>query len=91
MVLVQVRADTVVEVWKATGQEEELNKVTRLGYRAIQSACWYLNYISTGADWKKYYMCDPQAFNGKYVKHQVTLTHTMFESEFKSFITVIIP
>jgi len=36
----------------------------QLGYRAVLSACWYLNIISYGPDWEKYYKCDPHNFTG---------------------------
>lgn len=60
---VQVASDTVIHVWKQP-QEPELQSVTQRGYHALLSACWYLDYISTGSDWKKYYACDPQRFGG---------------------------
>ncbi|XP_065298556.1 beta-hexosaminidase subunit alpha-like isoform X2 [Dermacentor albipictus] len=60
---VKIAPDTVVHVWKPP-QNEELSSVTSAGYRALLSACWYLDYISYGADWKKYYVCDPHHFSG---------------------------
>ena len=39
-------------------------KVTGSGLRAILSSPWYLNYISYGSDWTKYYLAEPQDFHG---------------------------
>lgn len=60
---VQIAPDTVVHVWK-NPPEPELASVTSAGYKALLSSCWYLDHISYGSDWKKYYACDPQQFPG---------------------------
>ena len=44
--------------------EWELSKVTGRGLRAIISSPWYLNYISYGSDWTKYYLAEPLDFYG---------------------------
>lgn len=60
---VKIAPDTVVHVWKPQ-HKEELASVTSAGYKALLSTCWYLDYISYGPDWKKYYACDPHDFSG---------------------------
>ena len=59
----QVRSDTVVHVWKGP-YPSELANVTAKGYKTILSTPWYLNYISYGDDWRKYYVVEPTLFNG---------------------------
>uniref|UniRef100_T1IVE0 Beta-hexosaminidase n=1 Tax=Strigamia maritima TaxID=126957 RepID=T1IVE0_STRMM len=63
--------DTIVHVWKDTELDFKMDKwheyiklVASKNYQIVLSACWYLNYISYGPDWKKYYECDPQNFEG---------------------------
>jgi hexosaminidase len=51
---VKVGENTIVNVWKG-GFQQELDLVTRRGYRSILYACWYLDKISWGVDWPEYY------------------------------------
>lgn len=61
---VQVRPDTVIEVWIKGGYQNELSNVTAAGLKAIITAPWYLNRISYGADWVGYYNTEPLNFTG---------------------------
>lgn len=61
---VKIKPDTVVHVWMGSGQQDEMHKVTAAGYTTILSAPWYLDYISYGQDWQKYYMVEPLNFDG---------------------------
>uniref|UniRef100_A0A182LTR5 beta-N-acetylhexosaminidase n=1 Tax=Anopheles culicifacies TaxID=139723 RepID=A0A182LTR5_9DIPT len=45
-------------------QEVYVNGITRDGLPALLSSCWYLDHLSTGGDWRKFYNCDPHDFIG---------------------------
>ncbi|NXE94764.1 HEXB hexosaminidase, partial [Menura novaehollandiae] len=60
----QLKPDTVVQVWMANNYAHELSSVTEAGFTAVLSAPWYLDYISYGQDWKKYYSVEPLNFPG---------------------------
>ncbi|XP_063700127.1 beta-hexosaminidase subunit beta-like [Culicoides brevitarsis] len=54
---------TAVHIW--TGDRFRLlYSVTKDGHPALLSSCWYLDHLSTGGDWRKYYTCDPHDFSG---------------------------
>ncbi|XP_060151875.1 beta-hexosaminidase subunit beta isoform X3 [Globicephala melas] len=55
---------TVIQVWKVEDYTQEQSKVTEAGFPVILSAPWYLDWISYGQDWKKYYAVDPLSFEG---------------------------
>uniref|UniRef100_A0A182JLR9 Beta-hexosaminidase n=1 Tax=Anopheles atroparvus TaxID=41427 RepID=A0A182JLR9_ANOAO len=60
---VQLPNGTVVHVW--TGNRQDLlSRITRDGLPALLSSCWYLDHLSTGGDWRKFYNCDPHDFIG---------------------------
>ncbi|NP_001108317.1 beta-hexosaminidase subunit beta isoform 1 precursor [Danio rerio] len=61
---VKLKDDTVVEVWKGNDMKEELQNVTGAGFTTILSAPWYLDYISYGQDWQRYYKVEPLDFTG---------------------------
>lgn len=67
--VLQAKPDTIVEVWRGNSTVPWQHYMTRIasqGYKTILSSCWYLNYISYGQDWRKYYQCEPQNFTGEY-------------------------
>lgn len=53
---------------------DEMSRVTAKGYTTILSAPWYLDYISTGQDWQKYYKVEPLNFDGQFPFSTSTLT-----------------
>lgn len=62
---IEVAKDALVQIWVGSSRNEwwqHARDVTRKGYRIIVSAPWYLNYISYGQDWEKYYTSDPRSF-----------------------------
>ncbi|XP_023238267.1 beta-hexosaminidase subunit alpha-like [Centruroides sculpturatus] len=68
---VTMAPDTIVEIWKdkyldpnLDYWEKYITPIAKKGYQMVLSACWYLNYIDYGQDWKKYYNCDPRGFPG---------------------------
>ncbi|XP_047426479.1 beta-hexosaminidase subunit beta isoform X2 [Mugil cephalus] len=61
---VKLKPDTVVHVWIGSGSNVEMGNVTAAGYTTILSAPWYLDYISYGQDWQRYYKVEPLNFNG---------------------------
>ncbi|OCT98647.1 hypothetical protein XELAEV_18010883mg [Xenopus laevis] len=70
---VKINPDTIVEVWKEENCYEALYKVTAAGFPAIMAAPWYLDYISVGQDWQKYYKVEPLNFNGTAQQKQLVI------------------
>lgn len=69
----QVPIDTIIEVWKDYPNKpwtESMNLMSEYGNPLILSACWYLNYISYGQDWEKYYNCEPLSFTDNPIKQR---------------------
>lgn len=63
----QLRNDTIVQVWRdwtIGGWKWTTYRATKAGLEVLLSACWYLDHLSTGGDWKKYYDCEPTDFAG---------------------------
>lgn len=63
----KIEPDTVIDVWKAWGKggwQGEMANVTKAGFHSVLSAPFYLNKISYGEDWPKYYSVEPSNFTG---------------------------
>lgn len=63
---------TVVHVWLGN-QQKLLSKITHDGFPALLSTCWYLDHLSTGGDWLKFYRCDPHEFPGTIEQKQLVM------------------
>jgi len=73
-----ITPETIIHAWLPNWKKVFQN-ATSEGYRCILSACWYLNRISYGEDWKKFYKCDPRSFNvtAPYSQQQLVLGGTI--------------
>lgn len=54
----------IVHIWILEELYEQIYNVTAAGYKLLLGSCWYLDHISYGSDWRKYYLCDPHNFTG---------------------------
>ncbi|XP_063905118.1 beta-hexosaminidase subunit alpha-like [Zophobas morio] len=54
---------TLVHVWRGEGFDT-LRDVTKAGKYGVFSSCWYLDHLSSGSDWQKFYECEPLNFDG---------------------------
>lgn len=71
---VRIPQTTVVHVWKDwIDFMAEMSNVTHAGYSAILSSCWYLDHLTSGGDWEKFYKCDPTLFPGSEAAHRRVL------------------
>jgi len=50
-----------------------LLQATSEGHRVLLSSPWYLNYISYGIDWPKYYSINPQDFGGSEAEQKLVI------------------
>ncbi|KAI3388502.1 hypothetical protein SNEBB_000296 [Seison nebaliae] len=69
---VELDKSAIIQIWKDKSDqskfkkwEDYVSKTTGQGRKTILSAPWYLNYISYGMDWKKYYEVEPLNFEVK--------------------------
>ena len=60
----KIAKDTVIDVWKGGGWQKEMARVAAAGFKSVLSAPFYLNVISYGEDWPKYYSVNPANFTG---------------------------
>ena len=51
----------------------DLLQATSEGHRVLLSSPWYLNYISYGIDWPKYYLVEPQDFGGSEAEQKLVI------------------
>ncbi|KAG7257861.1 hypothetical protein CRUP_000024 [Coryphaenoides rupestris] len=68
-----LKPDTVVNVWIGSRLAEELFNVTAAGFTTILSAPWYLDLISYGQDWQRYYKVEPLSFKGSDAQNKLVI------------------
>jgi hexosaminidase len=56
--------------------------------RVLLSSPWYLNYISYGIDWPKYYEIDPQVFNGTEAQQRLVMGGEVFQKSFLDKVAI---
>lgn len=65
--------NTIIHVWK-DDYDRELSEITRRGYKALLSSCWYLDHVGSGGDWIKFYEeCNPFNFSGTPMQKRLVL------------------
>ena len=58
----------IEKVVKNSNLKRPLNfqfQITEQKLPALLSSCWYLDHLSTGGDWVKFYNCEPYDFTLK--------------------------
>ncbi|XP_004678504.2 PREDICTED: beta-hexosaminidase subunit beta [Condylura cristata] len=61
---VKLPPGTTIQVWIPNNYATEQSVITAAGFPVILSAPWYLDLISYGEDWRKYYQVKPLNFPG---------------------------
>ena len=56
--------NAIVHAWIGGEWKNVTRQATKDGMKVLLSAPWYLDYISYGIDWHKYYNVDPHDFGG---------------------------
>lgn len=82
-----IPGDAIVQVW--LGPQSLVEEVTRRGYHAIVSSCWYINMIKYGVVWPEYYLCDPVSYSFRGDKSLVLGGEACLWSEFITSETAV--
>ncbi|XP_055968440.1 beta-hexosaminidase subunit beta-like isoform X2 [Sorex fumeus] len=69
----KLQPGTVVQIWKTEKYAFREADVTAAGFPVILSSPWYLDYISYGQDWRKYYQAEPLNFEGSQKQKQLVI------------------
>ncbi|KAF2878770.1 hypothetical protein ILUMI_27397 [Ignelater luminosus] len=67
---------TTVQIWKDSalgGWRSTARSATAAGHLVLISACWYLDHLTSGGDWGKFYNCEPLSFLGNQLQTSMVL------------------